>query len=160
DWGSVRFRQFSAYSPWINRQGAKTPRKPESTSKPSHSSQPRYISLTVCGLSITSASTSTLGFLGALASWRFNVFSSSGAVADRGVHRVGFRLGGRAVDRVERRVQRVPRQNRAFHAGRQIAYAREHRQAPELVRLRGVELASRHVAEFPDQLLGVAAGLA
>ena len=54
--------------------------------------------------------------------------------ADRRVHRIVVRFGRRARDRVERGVQRVPRQDRAFDARRQVAHAGEHREPAEMVR--------------------------
>ena len=58
-------------------------------------------------------------------------------------------------------MQRVPRQDRAFDARRQIAHAREYRQPPEVMLLaRHIERAGCHVAKFMDQGFSLAARLA
>ena len=55
-------------------------------------------------------------------------------VTYRGVHGIILRLGRGGVNGMKRGVQRMPRQNRAFHPRRQIAYPRENRQTPQMVR--------------------------
>ena len=57
-------------------------------------------------------------------------------------------------------MQRMPRQNRAFDARRQIAHAGKHREPAEMMMAIKIELAGRHVAKFLDQCFGVRARLA
>src|SRR5687768_17513760 len=84
--------------------------------------------------------------------WSLLFFALGDAARRRFVHRIVVGFGRRRSDRIERRVQRVPRQNRALDAGRQVFHAGENGQPPEVMRLRGgVELARRHVAELADE---------
>src|SRR5262245_31836361 len=69
------------------------------------------------------------------------IFGTSGTPSNRGVHRVFLGLGRSACDRVQRRMQRVPGQDRALDAGGQIAHAGENGEPAEMIGLGHVELA-------------------